>query len=244
MDPRRPLGETSGNYGRSMAIASNGYDQKIIIGNTKSEGKLYYHDLTKREIGSTVKNLSSSSYTGTINGATFDSDGYFETTANAWVGAGYGATGTSDMTIEQWVRSNSFPVTFHATFYSQSSNAGGFYGSGYSTTLGWYFGDYNGSVRNTASSGTTASVNTWYHFVARRSSGNLTVHINGVDITSTSASTSISFTAADPRIGSNPVVPTGEYWDGDIAETRIYNRALSATEISQNFNATKSKYGV
>ena len=53
-----------------------------------------------------VKNLSSNSYTGTINGATFNSDGYFETTANAYVsaGAGAGATGTSAMTIEQWVR--------------------------------------------------------------------------------------------------------------------------------------------
>ena len=192
----------------------------------------------------TVKNLSSTSYTGTITGATFNPAGYFETTDSAWVSSGYGATGTSDMTIEQWVRADSFPVTFHATFYSQSSNVGGFYGVGYGTVNGWFFGDYNGSVRNVASSGTTASVNTWYHFVARRSGGNLTVHINGVDVTSTSASTSISFTAADPRIGNNPAAPNGEYWDGDIAETRIYNRALSSTEISQNFNATRSKYGV
>ena len=225
-------------------------DDKLVIGafadddNGNDSGSAYVYSL-KLPLPTTVKNLSSSSYTGTINGATFNSAGYFETTADAWVGAGSVATGTSDMTIEQWVRANSFPVTFHATFYSQSSNVSGFYGVGYGAeTSGWFFGDYNGSVRNVATSGTTASVNTWYHFVARRSSGNLTVHINGVDVTSTSASTSISFTAADPRIGNNPAAPVGEYWDGDIAETRIYNRALSSTEISQNFNATRAKYGV
>ena len=191
----------------------------------------------------TVKNLSSTSYTGTINGATFNNAGYFTTGSNLWVSSGYGATGTSDMTIEQWVRASNFPVTFHATFYSQSSNASGFYGIGYATTNGWFFGDYNGSVRNVASGG-TAAINTWYHFVGRRSGGNLTVWINGTNVTVNSASTSISFTAADPRIGSNPAAPTGEYWNGDIAETRIYNRALTATEVSQNFNATRSKYGV
>ena len=93
------------------------------------------------------------------------------------------------MTIEQWVRASNFPVTFHATFYSQSSNASGFYGIGYGTTNGWFFGDYNGSVRNVASGG-TAAINTWYHFVGRRSGGNLTVWINGTNVTVNSDTTS------------------------------------------------------
>ena len=61
-----------------MTTASNGYDQKLIVGNTKSEGKIYYYDLTKRERGTTVKNLSSSLYTGTLNGPTFNDDGSFQ----------------------------------------------------------------------------------------------------------------------------------------------------------------------
>ena len=32
--------------------------------------------------------------------------------------------------------------------------------------------------------------------------------------------------------------------DGQIAEVRVYKRRLSVGEISQNFNATRSKYGV
>ena len=39
--------------------------------------------------------------------------------------------------------------------------------------------------------------------------------------------------------------PSGERWFiGKIPSVKIYNRALSAAEIQQNFNATKSRYGL
>jgi hypothetical protein len=31
---------------------------------------------------------------------------------------------------------------------------------------------------------------------------------------------------------------------GNIASVQIYNRALSATEVLQNYNATKSRFGL
>jgi hypothetical protein len=34
------------------------------------------------------------------------------------------------------------------------------------------------------------------------------------------------------------------YWQGNVAQTQIYNRALSATEVLQNYNATKGRYGL
>jgi hypothetical protein len=34
----------------------------------------------------------------------------------------------------------------------------------------------------------------------------------------------------------------GNYFNGRIAQTSIYNRALSATEVLQNYNATKGRY--
>jgi len=37
---------------------------------------------------------------------------------------------------------------------------------------------------------------------------------------------------------------TARELNGGLGEIRVYNRALSATEVSQNFNATRSKYGV
>ena len=197
---------------------------------------------------SSVNNLANQTETGTIFGsAAFEGD-HFSVGSGSYIsppGGNYLATGTSDFTVETWVRANSFPVPWNALYYSQSSNASGFYGIGYGTSVGWFIGDYNGTDRRTASAGSTSySTGTWYHFVAKRESNNLTVWINGSDVTGNAASTTMSYTANDPRIGVNPIVPTGEYWDGDVAEFRFYGTALSATEIAANFNATRSKYGV
>jgi hypothetical protein len=35
-----------------------------------------------------------------------------------------------------------------------------------------------------------------------------------------------------------------EFWVGNISQVHIYNRALSAKEIKQNYNATKKRYGL
>jgi hypothetical protein len=38
---------------------------------------------------------------------------------------------------------------------------------------------------------------------------------------------------------------TSNFWyNGNIASTQIYNRALSATEVLQNYNATKTRFGL
>lgn len=43
------------------------------------------------------------------------------------------------------------------------------------------------------------------------------------------------------NIGSSSNV--NRYWDGNIYQIRIYNKALTAAEVLQNYNATKSRYG-
>jgi hypothetical protein len=34
------------------------------------------------------------------------------------------------------------------------------------------------------------------------------------------------------------------YFDGKVSIARIYNRALTAAEVQQNYNATKGRYGL
>ena len=61
----------------------------------------------------------------------------------------------------------------------------------------------------------------------------------------------------DPTFGSPTVVPTTQtfsvgrggtenegYYNSNIAQVSIYNRALTASEIQQNYNATKGRYGL
>lgn len=59
------------------------------------------------------------------------------------------------------------------------------------------------------------------------------------DIQSGSARLSIAANIGD-NINNSPIFPL----NGRIAQTSIYNRALSAFEIKQNFNATRGRFGI
>jgi len=50
--------------------------------------------------------------------------------------------------------------------------------------------------------------------------------------------------SSDVYIGARRPTPTAVYYDGRIQQTSIYNRALSAAEIRQNFNATRGRFGI
>jgi VCBS repeat-containing protein len=90
--------------------------------------------------------------------------------------------------------------------------------------------------------GLNIPANQWIHVVAvfDGTANTIAVWLNGVldaavNVTSTQTTIDTFY-----RLGLNN---THEF-DGNVAETRIYNRALTSTEISQNFNATRGKYGV
>jgi hypothetical protein len=74
------------------------------------------------------------------------------------------------------------------------------------------------------------------------------VYRNGILITSLSTSSGIggSFTSSSYAIGINRAVPGGNgvWMDGSVYCASIYNRDLSATEVLQNYNATKSRFGL
>ena len=65
---------------------------------------------------------------------------------------------------------------------------------------------------------------------------------NGVEFASASKTGNIQFGSAPLlRLGARS---DGYYFPGNIYTTQIYNRALSATEITQNYNALKGRYGL
>jgi hypothetical protein len=105
-----------------------------------------------------------------------------------------------------------------------------------------YFGHY--------SSDTGASIQTtngFFHvvFVFDKTSnmvGNQLIYINGsLNVTGTGKAALNSTNDYPVNIGGN--TPWG-YYNGNIYLARIYNRALSSSEITQNFNATKGRFGL
>ena len=89
--------------------------------------------------------------------------------------------------------------------------------------------------------GTGINLNQWYHIAATDDGTTVRLYINGVQVTSGSSGPSINF-AGQPIIGQfgggNAVT------NGSIPYVRIFDRALPASEIQQNFNAIKGRYGL
>ena len=72
-------------------------------------------------------------------------------------------------------------------------------------------------------------VNTWSHVAVTYNGTTFTLYRNGAVVATSATSGMIQTTATPLRIGGN--VPYGEYFQGRIDDVRVYNRALSATEI-------------
>jgi len=73
-----------------------------------------------------------------------------------------------------------------------------------------------------------------------------TFYINGLSVAATydaDSAGSYDTDASEPLILGNTET-TDRAFDGKIAISRVYDRALSAKEVSQNFNAQRSRFGV
>ena len=113
----------------------------------------------------------------------------------------------------------------------------------------------NGVVTNNISilaevSNKSITSNTIYNIDCMKNlSQKIVFYINGVldsSNYSTTTNTSNVVTNTVVWVGSNRTSPTTPIYDwyGNIYLTKIYNRALTSQEISQNFNALKGRYGL
>jgi hypothetical protein len=128
------------------------------------------------------------------------------------------------------------------------------------STVGYFIGVQSGGLLrawfyytfNDASSlqiNTAISAGIWYHYaVVFDRNGLMSLYLNGILKSSVNIS---SFSANDYSINTNPTIGIKSYsgsgispFSGNIAQVSIYNRALTPQEIQQNFNATRSRYGI
>jgi hypothetical protein len=73
----------------------------------------------------------------------------------------------------------------------------------------------------------------------------LETFVNGSSIGSVSHSLASILNSTNPLyIGSYNGGEFSQWFDGRIGITRLYNDALTSSEVLQNFNADKSKYGL
>lgn len=121
-----------------------------------------------------------------------------------------------------------------------------------SDTFGvWITTNYGSTGKITASFKTLTgimradySTNTWYQVVISGSGTSNTLYLNGVSVATESqtVATSVNFNTA--RIGNVDGDRASEYLVGNVASLKFYNRALTASEIQQNFNALRGRFSI
>jgi hypothetical protein len=195
--------------------------------------------------GTDWTDLSGNSRNGTLtNGPTYSSaDGgaiIFDGT-NDFVQCSGSITATA-ATFVTWMRRNGSQDNFDGILYSRGSVATGigFFGTTNKISYTW-----NDAVNTyTWDSGLTIPDLTWCMVAVSVTSTTATAYLcqsSGI----TSATNTVSHTSTtldDIKIGQDDL--GGRFFTGNIATAMIYDRALSADEITQNFNALRGRYGL
>lgn len=100
-------------------------------------------------------------------------------------------------------------------------------------------------INATNSSGTslfTLTPNIWTYLTFTWNNSVASAYINGVFHSSGSAANPINY--VNPNLSIARWSAGGRNWNGRISNFTVYNRVLTTSEIQQNFNATRGRYGI
>jgi hypothetical protein len=196
--------------------------------------------------GTTWTDVSSNGSNGTLtNGPTYDSSN----------GGSIVFDGSNDYVIGATTLNVNNSVTMEAWIYPTSAPSGGGGGGFIVSNIGYYLelkstrvvrSYFYGLSSPGYHDGTVAvSLNTWSHVVAVRNSSDSTIkhYINGtLDNTISSVTGTINNGAQNYQVGG---YQGGSYsFVGRIGVCKVYNISLSSTEITQNFNALRGRFGI
>jgi hypothetical protein len=198
--------------------------------------------------GTTWTDLSGNGFSASlINGPSFSTDGtgcIVLDGVNDYISLPLSGFGAGSLSIEWWIKKTPgdedgyIHVTDSSdnpeTRFSMSSTA-------FSATV------YDaGAYRWSKGIGTVTS-DTWYHLVVTITNGAQRAYINGVLTDSSSGfydgSSNGSINEHTFGTYNRPGTGYGGYWSGKLATYRYYTKVLSESEVQQNFNARKWRFG-
>lgn len=238
-------------------MATN-YNPKIVF-----DGALFHIDAVNTKCypgsGSTVTSLTGGTNLTLSGAATFSQNKFVFTESASSLMSTYPVTITdslTDYTYSIWAKFTSLPtnnkngVLIGAAYYSGT----GIYwevNSGVITVYGFV----RGSDAAISTVPQQVNVNQVYNFtVVNQKQGNtFRIYINGSLVSTVTGSVnsydgSLITTAGNIGISKNQVFGGGSetyvYFPGEVYCATVYTRALSASEVKQNFNALRSRYGL
>ena len=201
--------------------------------------------------GTTWTDLSGNNNNGTlINSPTFDSGNtgsIFTDGVNEYIASSYFGNTTDSFTFSAWFKNDNYSETKHALARGRDGSGNGW--SLYSRILTTGISESaavttsGGAVQFTATGTSILPLNTWYYLTGVWTAGvSIKHYVNGILEATTNTSTTNLRTSTDGWvIGS---LSTTNFTGGYNAIAQIYNRALSAQEVQQNYNALKNRFNL
>jgi hypothetical protein len=197
--------------------------------------------------GTTFYDVSPTALSWTINNATYNSSDpkYFSYNgSNSWLESSTSAAYDSQtITMECWFYPS--PLSQEGFLFEK-----GAVNSQYSMFLSltaFYFRTFGGTINNqdlTFASSTYLTANVWNHVICTYNGSIKIIYVNGVQVASVNASGTLNTGQTNQYIGKYGNAGNNYPFNGRIGETRVYNIALSAAQVLQNYNATKGRFGL
>jgi hypothetical protein len=150
--------------------------------------------------------------------------------------------------VDWWTRPTAVS-NYDQCIFMNSSGTAGQYWNGFTfvtnTSGQWSVGTATFTPSATETSTSTLFTNgQWCHISVSFNNGTLIVYKNTVEVMNVSSSVhSSNFVLL--QVGAGPGFSQGTQFDGNLAALKVYSgKALSAAEVSQNFNALRGRFGI
>ena len=193
---------------------------------------------------------------------TFDTGGGFSSDYGGYIYFGSGTTGsgafyadanysifndaTTTATMSFWVRKKATSTNGADMFTMDRDDANGVRIYMTPASSGSLYFATNAQSDQLVSA-TTVYQDIWYHVVCTLASTAKKMYINGVlDASNTVSATTISRSgSSEDSLGNlSSSASNGYQFKGDFASVIFYTKALSHAEVKQNYNATRSRFGL
>ena len=102
----------------------------------------------------------------------------------------------------------------------------------------------NNGSETSITSNTSISTNIIYHLTVIQNNGVCSIYLNGVLDKQSNLSNPVLNSSKDTYLGRRGEPSIGAYLNGNIYSIQIYNRSLTASEVAQNYNATKGRFNL
>jgi hypothetical protein len=176
---------------------------------------------------------------------------YFSTLGNRCVGPAsnsFGITNTSGYTLFLIFLQNSLVETSAFKFYSSDSGGRGIFSHATWSDDNIYFDQGGCCAADTRTSVGSGGVTTWTILTYQRDTNGSTrrIYKNGsILATNTSAAANINLTSTAVDLGSSDEFGgNSSTWNARLGGVLVYNRGLSQSEISSNFDVIRGRYGI